>query len=325
MTPWPWPDSEENLVEVQSVLAGRAEAAVAYGLWAPPAAPLIAGCFAAYARGEAGPGHPGDRVWAAAVAWRPAAPGPSGRRSGAVLRGTLLGPAPRQAIDVDAQVVVAGRVPAAYAPGLLALREGPILDQALRSLSHRPDVIMVDATGLDHPRGAGLAIHLGAALDLPSIGATHRPLVGLGGFPDLRRGATAPVMVGDAEVARWVCTRTGSRPVLAHAGWRTDAATAARLVLLASTPAARTPVPLQEARRVAREARALAGGGRGPPGPKGDKRHQSPEPPEPDEVDGWDQGPKGAGRAGALHPPGRPSPVDSDGEWEEPKDGQEQR
>jgi deoxyribonuclease V len=62
-------------------------------------------------------------------------------------------------------------------------------------------------------------------------------------------------------VARWVCTRDRSRPVLAHAGWRTDAATAARLVLLASTPAARTPVPLQEARRVAREARSLAGGG----------------------------------------------------------------
>ena len=33
------------------------------------------------------------------------------------------------------------------------------------------------------------------------------------------------------------------------------------VVLLASTEAARTPVPLQEARRVAREARALAGGG----------------------------------------------------------------
>jgi deoxyribonuclease V len=49
--------------------------------------------------------------------------------------------------------------------------------------------------------------------------------------------------------------------VVAHAGWRTDPDTAAEVVLLASTQGARTPVPLQEARRVAREARALAGAG----------------------------------------------------------------
>jgi deoxyribonuclease V len=69
------------------------------------------------------------------------------------------------------------------------------------------------------------------------------------------------VRLESVEVARWVCTRNGVRPVVAHAGWRTDAETAAELVLMASTPASRTPVPLQEARRVAREARALAGGG----------------------------------------------------------------
>jgi deoxyribonuclease V len=257
-----WPESEEELIELQSALAARAASAMATRPWARPAAPLIAGCFAAYERGEAGPGHPGDRVWAAAVAWRPNVADPNRRRSGAVLRGRALGPLPRQATDVEAQVVVAGQVPAAYAPGLLALREGPILAEALRALRalrDRPDVIMVDATGLDHPRRAGLATHLGAVLDLPSIGVTHRPLIGFGVFPELRRGATAPVGVGDTEVGRWVCTRNGSRPVLAHAGWRTDPATAADLVLLASTPAARTPVPLQEARRVAREARVLAG------------------------------------------------------------------
>jgi len=44
---------------------------------------------------------------------------------------------------------------------------------------------------------------------------------------------------------------------VAHAGWRTTAETAAAVVLAASSGAARTPVPLQEARRVAREARSL--------------------------------------------------------------------
>jgi deoxyribonuclease V len=56
-----------------------------------------------------------------------------------------------------------------------------------------------------------------------------------------------------------VCTRTGARPVVAHAGWRTDVETAVAVALASSTEGARAPVPLQEARRVAREARDIAG------------------------------------------------------------------
>ena len=263
MNEWTWADSDDELVRTQTGLAAAAAAALARQAWSPTGAPLIAGCFVAYARGEAGPGHPGDRAWAAAVLWRAPQASDGRRRSDAVLRGTVQGPAPRQASDVDAQTVVAARVPAAYTPGLLARREGPILAAALAALPRRPDVAMVDATGLDHPRRAGLAIHLGAVLDLPTLGVTHRALVGDGPFPELRRGATTAVRFDSLEVGRWVCTRTGARPVLAHAGWRTDPGVAAGLVLLSSTSAARTPVPLQEARRVAREARGLAGAGRG--------------------------------------------------------------
>jgi len=159
---------------------------------------------------------------------------------------------------VVGQAVVADRVPASYVPGLLARREGPILAAAIAVLEPVPDVLLVDATGVDHPRGAGLAVHLGAAAGIPTVGVTHRPLVASGPEPELRRGATAPVAVDGLAVGFWVCTRTDARPVVAHAGWRTTPETAAATVLVASTEAARTPVPLQEARRVAREARALA-------------------------------------------------------------------
>ncbi|HEX2064195.1 MAG TPA: endonuclease V, partial [Acidimicrobiales bacterium] len=146
---------------------------------------------------------------------------------------------------------------APYKPGLLARREGPILAAVVRDLEVAPDVLLVDATGLDHPRRAGLALHLGAVVGRPTVGVTHRPLVATGRIPDLHSGATSPVEVDGLRVGYWVCTRTGARPVVAHAGWRTTPETAARLVVAASTEAARTPVPLQEARRVAREARAL--------------------------------------------------------------------
>jgi deoxyribonuclease V len=160
---------------------------------------------------------------------------------------------------VLAQAVAAERVPAAYEPGLLALREGHVLAAAVIELPELPDVLLVDATGVDHPRQAGLAVHLGAVVGVPTVGVTQRPLVASGPLPALQRGARAPVRIGDRCVGYWVCTRTGALPVLAHAGWRTTAETAAETVLEASTEAARTPVPLQEARRVAREARALAG------------------------------------------------------------------
>lgn len=230
-----WPATPDALAAVQRRVAADGDAVLAAAPWRPGPAPLVAGCFLAYARGEAGPGHPGDRVWSAAAVWRD---------------GGL----------VD-EVVVADRAPASYAAGHLALREGPALERVLRSLAVAPDVVLVDATGRDHPRRAGLALHLGEVLDRPTVGVTHRPLRASGAEPGPERGATSAVTLDGVEVGRWVRTATGVRPVVAHAGWRTDPATAAEVVLLASTGAARTPEPLRAARRLARTTRAAAGAG----------------------------------------------------------------
>jgi len=256
-----WPSSDEELVELQDAVAREAERAIAADPWSSPDRPVMGGCFVAFARGEAGPGHPGDRAWAAAVAWRPD-PGSDrrGRRVDSHLRGAAGDARPRRADDVLAQAVAAERVPAAYVPGLLARREGHVLALAVEKLELRPDVLLVDATGVDHPRRAGLAVHLGAVIGVATVGVTQRPLVARGPLPPRQRGARMPVRVGERCVGFWVCTKTGARPVVAHAGWRTSPEAAAQTVLAGSTEAARTPVPLQEARRAAREARALAGG-----------------------------------------------------------------
>ena len=246
----------------QAGLAAAAEAALAASPFVLRAAPLLGGCFVAYAAGEAGPGHAGDRAWAAAVVWQPVEPAVMVRSADRVLRRRGGDGRPRQASDVVAQAVVGGRVPAPYTRGLLALREGPILADAVASLEVRPEVLLVDAAGLDHPRRAGLAIHLGRVAGMPTVGVTSRPLVARGDRPPLVRGASTPLLLGDRAVAQWVCTRTGSKPIVAHAGWRTNADLAAAVVLSASTEGARTPVPLQEARRVAREMRSIAEGRR---------------------------------------------------------------
>jgi deoxyribonuclease V len=94
-------------------------------------------------------------------------------------------------------------------------------------------------------------------LGLPTVGVTDVPLLARGPGPGPRRGDTAPLLLDGEEVARWVRTAAGVRPVVASAAWRTTAATAADVVLAAST-GVRTPQPLREARRLARDARAGA-------------------------------------------------------------------
>jgi deoxyribonuclease V len=215
-----WPASGEELRAAQLELARAAPP-----LWQPSGDTLVGGCFVCFARGKTGAGAPGDPGWAGA------------------------------ALADGRAVVVAGPAGAPYEAGVLALREGALFEAAVRALSQRPDVLIVNATGRDHPRRAGLALHLGARLELPTIGVTHRLLVASGEWPADERGGRSPVTLEGETVGAWVRTRPGTRPLAVHPGWRTDVDTAIELVL-AGTGQRRTPEALRLARRAARTARA---------------------------------------------------------------------
>ncbi|WP_243031746.1 endonuclease V [Thermus altitudinis] len=65
-----------------------------------------------------------------------------------------------------------------YIPGFLSFREAPAYLQALSALPEPPEALLVDGQGIAHPRGLGIASHLGVHLDLPSIGVAKRLLYG---------------------------------------------------------------------------------------------------------------------------------------------------
>jgi len=159
-----------------------------------------------------------------------------------------------QAGEIVAASTCVQRIDAPFQPGQLALREGPILEAVVRRLSRPPDVLLVAAAGRDHPRRAGLALHLGATLDLPTVGVTDDPLLAAGEEPLRAWSSVAPLWISGEVVAYRVRTRGGTKPVVAHAAWRTSPEVAADVVL-GSCALARWPEPMRAARRIARELR----------------------------------------------------------------------
>jgi deoxyribonuclease V len=109
-----WPRSAAELVADQYALAVAKPPS-----WELAPGVAIGACFVCFERAVSGPGDAGDPAWAAAS----------------------LG---------EAEAVVTGRAGAPYEPGLLALREGALLEEAVRALPRRADVLLVDATGRDH-------------------------------------------------------------------------------------------------------------------------------------------------------------------------------
>jgi deoxyribonuclease V len=219
-----WPTSPEALIAEQHALAAAAPEP-----WQRPGVSFAIGaCAVVFGRGLAGRGARGDRAWAAAA--------------------VLL----RRRVVAEAGVESAAAAP--YVAGLLALREGPCLEAAVRALTVAPDVLLVDATGADHPRRAGLALHLGAVTGLPTVGVTHRPLLAQGAWPADERGAHSPLILDGEMVGAWLRTRRGARPVAVHPGWRTTLEDAIDVVSMAAF-GHRTPEALRHARHRARIAR----------------------------------------------------------------------
>jgi deoxyribonuclease V len=65
-----------------------------------------------------------------------------------------------------------------YVPGLLAFRVGPAILAAWGKLTHKPELILIHGHGIAHPRGLGLATHVGLWLNLPTIGIAKTRLFG---------------------------------------------------------------------------------------------------------------------------------------------------
>ncbi len=118
-----------------------------------------------------------------------------------------------------------------YVPGLLAFREIPPVVGALREVESEVDAVIFDAHGLAHPRGLGLASHLGLFLDVPSVGCAKSRLVGQHEEPGPEKGDKADLVYRKKVVGKVLRTRARVSPVYVSVGNHIDLASSVELVL----------------------------------------------------------------------------------------------
>ena len=138
-----------------------------------------------------------------------------------------------------------------YIPGLLSFREIPPILEALSGIEGEPDLLLCDGQGIAHPRGLGLASHLGLLIDVPTIGCAKSPLYGDFDHPPPAKGSRVPIRDPRGRTIGAVLrTRDSTKPLYVSVGHRIDLRTAVRMVL-ATTTRYRIPEPLRAAHRLA--------------------------------------------------------------------------
>ncbi len=161
----------------------------------------------------------------------------------------------RENFEVLDQAVAVKETPFPYLPGFLSFREVPVLKEAFYQLKVKPQVILVDGQGLLHPRGLGLASHLGLELGIPTIGVAKKPLVGDFVLPPEARGSWSPVYVNGQWKGIVLRTRKGVKPVFISPGHLTDLESSLRIVW-ACLGRYRLPEPIRQAHLLSQRAKS---------------------------------------------------------------------
>ncbi len=151
-----------------------------------------------------------------------------------------------QTMERVEEVTASGKVDFPYIPGLLSFRESPILLKAFAKIKSEPDVIILDAQGIAHPRGIGLASHIGLLLDKSSIGCAKTRLIGEYNEVGGEAGCHSPLTVKDKNVGAVLRTRKNVKPVFVSSGHKIDLKTSIALVLKCCR-GYRLPEPVRQA------------------------------------------------------------------------------
>ncbi len=121
--------------------------------------------------------------------------------------------------------------PFPYVPGLLTFREGPATLAAFEKIECDPDLLVFDGHGQAHPKGFGIAAHMGLLLDKPSIGCAKKKLCGAYDEPGPQPKDSTPIIYKDKTIGTVVRTKEKVKPVFVSAGHRISLPKAVEYIL----------------------------------------------------------------------------------------------
>ncbi|MEM4258332.1 MAG: endonuclease V [Candidatus Thermoplasmatota archaeon] len=166
---------------------------------------------------------------------------------------------PQQAFDVACGAYVLMEYPTAeiletatvfqqtffpYIPSYLAYRELPVIEALLKKIKTKPSVFLFDGNGVVHPRGCGLASHVGVLFNVPSVGVAKKRY----SFDIEKNEVTLERRPACTEL---VLSAQASKPVIVSPGHRVSLSTCVSLVKQLSTY--NYPEPLRQAHILAKK------------------------------------------------------------------------
>ena len=116
-----------------------------------------------------------------------------------------------------------------YIPGLLSFREAPAILKAFHALKTKPELLVIDGGGINHPRFAGLATHVGVSLDIATIGVTKNLLCGTGEIPT-EEGRACIITYQNKEVGYYLMSKKGCKPIIIAPGHKVSLETSLELI-----------------------------------------------------------------------------------------------
>jgi deoxyribonuclease V len=144
---------------------------------------------------------------------------------------------------------VKGKADFPYIPGLLSFRELPHIIRSIRELNILPDVIICDGQGIAHPRGMGIASHLGVLMDIPTIGCAKTRLIGEFKEPARRKGSYSLLKYRGKIVGAVLRSRESVRPIFVSPGHMITLQESIEIVIRCCTRY-RLPEPIRSAHRL---------------------------------------------------------------------------
>ncbi len=136
------------------------------------------------------------------------------------------------------------KTPLSYIPGYLAFRETPSMVDAYSRLENQPEVILVNAHGILHPRKIGLASHLGLLLDKPVIGLGKKLIVG-------EQAEDSKIHLFGKVCGQAVKMKEHSRPVYVSPGHKVSLKKAVEVVKKCKQEPYKLPWPLAYIHKIA--------------------------------------------------------------------------